>query len=412
MVHVAREMNRLGFRVPLLIGGATTSRKHTAVRIAPVYDAPTVHVIDASRAVNTVTSLLSVEQSETYVAEIREQQARDRAAHADRAAARLVPYSDAVANRLPTDWSSYVPPRPAFVGTRVVDFDLRELASYIDWTPFFTTWELKGSFPRILSHPEYGAAARDVYQAAKAMLERLFETGELRARGVYGFFPAASDGDDVIVYADESRTSESTRLHMLRQQRERASEGQANLSLADYIAPIGAAPDWIGIFAVTAGLGLDAMLAAFRADHDDYNDILVQALADRLAEAAAEYVHLLARRDWNIATGETGAIEELLRETYRGIRPAPGYPACPDHTEKRTLFDLLAVEEQVGIELTESFAMVPTAAVSGYLLSHEQSHYFTVGPITADQVEQYARRKRMPIREVERWLAPNLAYDP
>lgn len=413
MVHVAREMRRLGFTVPLLIGGATTSRKHTAVKIALEYEGATVHVVDASRAVNVVGSLLSEEHSPAYIAEIREIQQKDRVAHADRSATRLVSYSDACANRLHTDWVKYSPPRPEFVGVRTIEFDLRELAGFIDWTPFFNTWELKGTFPRILSHPDIGAAARDVYEAGKRMLARFCEGGEVKARGVYGFFPAASDGDDVIVYTDESRTAERTRLHTLRQQRERASEGQANLALADYFAPVKTArADYIGLFAVTAGIGIDKLSAEFRADHDDYNDILAQSIADRLAEAAAEFLHLQVRRQWGIAKNETDAIEELLKEKYQGIRPAPGYPACPDHTEKATLFSLLDAEASIGVSLTESFAMWPTAAVSGYYVSHPESHYFTVGSISGDQVESYARRKGRTIRDIERWLAPNLAYDP
>ena len=406
MVHVAKEMERLGFEVPLLIGGATTSRKHTAIKIAPSYHGPTVHVLDASRAVGVVGSLLSSDLREGFLADNEALYERDRARFAERRATKMLSYADAASNALNLDWSEYTPPAAPFVGAREVSASLDELVELIDWSPFFATWELRAAYPRVLEHPDYGEAARELFDNAQRMLEQWVAEGAVEARGTWGFWPAHSDGDDVIVQADGGET----RFHMLRQQKQRPGEEQSNLSLADYIAPAGGPPDFIGGFAVTAGLGLESIVARYDADHDDYNSILAKALADRLAEAFAEWLHREARRQW-YAPDEALSASELIKERYRGIRPAPGYPACPDHTAKPTLFSLLGAEG-AGMALTESLAMTPAASVSGWFFSHPDAHYFTVGPIGADQVEALARRKGVSVRSVERWLAANLSYDP
>jgi 5-methyltetrahydrofolate--homocysteine methyltransferase len=413
MVTVAREMKRLGFTVPLLIGGATTSRRHTSVKIAQQYDHPVVHVLDASRAVGVVGSLLSEDMRADFVAANLASQEEDRERYSSRKETKLLSYAAARENALPTDWTTYQPPMPEFVGRRTIEVPIADLIPYIDWSPFFSTWELRGAYPRILKHPTMGTAAQELFDAGQQMLNDLVQGGRLRAKGVYGFFPAASDGDDVILYTDETRSTELQRMCMLRQQKVKAGEEQANLCLADYIAPATAnVPDFMGLFAVTAGLGLDEIVAEFDADHDDYNSIMAKALADRLAEAFAEYLHAKVRREWGFGATEDLSIEEMHKEKYRGIRPAPGYPACPEHTEKGKLFALLDARAEAGMELTESFAMTPTAAVSGYMFSHENAHYFTIGPINADQVESYAKRKGMRIDDAERWLSPNLSYDP
>jgi 5-methyltetrahydrofolate--homocysteine methyltransferase len=413
MVHVASEMERQGFRVPLLIGGATTSGKHTAVKIAPRYGGLTVHVPDASRAVGVVGGLLAPEGRRRLEEETRRTQEALRSRFEGREAVDLVPYGEALRNRPALRWSPLQVARPAFLGTRVHDrFPLEELVPYIDWTPFFHVWELKGSYPAILEDPRHGAAARDLFDQARRMLDEIVAGGWLRAAGVYGFFAAAGSGDDVVVYADESRGSERARLHMLRQQAPKA-DGQPHWSLADLVAPRGTGiADFLGAFAVTAGLGLDEAVARFQRDHDDYRVILAKALADRLVEAFAERLHLEARRDWGYGKEESLSPEELIREEYRGIRPAPGYPACPDHTEKRTLFALLDAERAAGIRLTETCAMLPAASVAGYYFAHPEARYFAVGKIGRDQVADYAARKGVPVAEAERWLAPNLGYDP
>jgi len=412
MVHVAQEMERRGIALPLLIGGATTSKQHTAVKIAPRYAQPVVHVLDASRAVNTVASLLDPKQRTELDHKNREEQGRIRAVHASRGEEKLLPYAEALAQRTPIEWRAEDLPEPAFLGRRVLDdVPLETLARYIDWTFFFTAWELKGRFPKILEHPAHGAAARELYENGLALLRRI--TGEklLRARGVYGFWPANADGDDIVLYADESRTKELLRFAMLRQQRT-AEPGKPTRSLADFVAPAGSGlADHVGAFAVTAGLGADALARSFEAAHDDYDAILVKALADRLAEAFAEYLHERARRDWGYEPDRPFANEDLIDEKYRGIRPAFGYPACPDHTEKWKLFDLLRARE-VGIDLTEQLAMTPAASVSGLYFAHPAARYFTVGRIGRDQVQAYAQRKGMSVAEVERWLSPNLGYDP
>ncbi len=413
MVHVGREMQRTGFQLPLLIGGATTSAKHTAVKIAPTYSAEVIHVLDASRSVGVVEKLINKDARPQLDAENRELQKQLVASYAKRQEATLVPYAKALAQRFATDWASVDIPKPEFVGTCVLDdVPLTKLRRFIDWSPFFLTWELKGKYPRILDDPQLGEAARKLFDDAQELLQQIIDERLLTARGVYGFWPAASQGDDIIVYADESRREERGRFHALRQQWERKGQDKF-LSLADFVAPVGSGrEDFIGAFAVTAGIGCDELAARFDRQHDDYNSILTKALADRLAEAFAEYLHAEARRAWGYGREERFTNEELIAERYRGIRPAPGYPAQPDHTEKRTLFKLLDAERSTGIRLTESFAMHPAASVSGLYFAHPQSRYFAVDRITRDQVEDYARRKGMTIAEVERWLSPNLGYDP
>ncbi len=412
MAHVAGEMQRRGFTVPLLVGGATTSAKHTAVRIAPRYTAPVVHVLDASRSVGVVEKLISEENREAFIAENTRVQAELAASYRDRQQ-KLVPYATALENRFQTDWQTVQIDKPEFIGVRTLrDFPLEDLREYIDWSPFFMTWELKGKYPKILSDPAVGAQATELFRDGQALLDRVTRERLLKANAVYGFFPAASDGDDVILYRDDTRSEELTRFHFLRQQWER--KGQTDYrSLADYIAPIGSGrADYLGAFCVTAGIGADELAAQFRAQQDDYSGIMVQAIADRLAEAFAELLHHRARREWQYGAQEQFTPQEMIDEQYRGIRPAAGYPACPDHTEKRTLFDLLDAEANAGVQLTESFAMTPGASVSGLYFAHPQARYFTVDRVTRDQVEDYARRKGRPLREVERWLTPNLAYDP
>ncbi len=411
MVHVAKEMQRRGIELPLLIGGATTSRQHTAVKIAPQYGQPTVHVLDASRAVGVVSSLLDPKKRAELDRGNRDEQERLRAIYGSREAQALVPYARALENRAKIDWRADDVPAPAFTGRRVIDVPLETLVPYIDWTFFFSAWELKGRFPKILDHPDHGAAARELYENGRALLQRIQDEKLLTARAVYGFWPASSDGDDIVLYTDESRRTELLRFSMLRQQRP-TEPGKPNLSLADWIAPAETGlPDHLGAFACTAGIGADALAKRFEAALDDYNAILVKALADRLAEACAEWLHARARADWGYGRTETLSPEDLIEEKYRGIRPAFGYPACPDHAEKGKLFDLLGARE-VGIELTEHFAMTPAASVSGIYLAHPAARYFTVGRIGRDQVADYARRKGQTVAEAERWLAPNLGYDP
>jgi 5-methyltetrahydrofolate--homocysteine methyltransferase len=414
MCHVAAEMERQGFAIPLLIGGATTSRVHTAVKIHPNYrSGQTVYVTDASRAVGVVSSLLSEDAKVVAIEQVRAEYARIQEAHArgQREKERLT-LADARANAPKLDWSAYAPPRPTFTGARAfVDYPLEELVPYIDWTPFFLTWELKGSFPSILDDPNVGKAARALYDDAQAMLARMVREKWVRASAVIGFWPANRVGDDVIVYADEDRREHLATFHGLRQQMSRRAE-RPNIAVSDYVAPLGT-PDWIGGFAVTAGLGEDEVAKRFERANDDYNAILSKALADRLAEAFAERMHERVRKEfWAYAPDEALAKADIIGEKYRGIRPAPGYPAQPDHTEKATLFGLLDAEAQTGIRLTESFAMWPGAAVSGLYLSHPEAAYFGVGKIERDQVEDYARRKGWTVETAERWLAPILAYDP
>jgi 5-methyltetrahydrofolate--homocysteine methyltransferase len=407
MVFVAKEMERRGMKLPLLIGGATTSKQHTAVKIAPMYSGPVVHVLDASRAVDVVSSLLSDEKRDDYMVKVRADQEDLRVKHANRTERALLPYETAKANHLKTDWDTQEIAVPWFVGKRILDNEpLENIVPYIDWTFFFSAWELKGRFPAIFDHPEYGSAARELYDHAQVLLKRIIAEKRFTARGVYGFWPANSIGDDIVVYKDDARSTELVRFHMLRQQ-EPIADGRPNRSLADFVAPKDSmAPDYIGAFAVTTGIGVDELVKEFEAQHDDYNAILTKALADRLAEAFAEYLHSRARHDWGYGKGETFSSEELAAEKYRGIRPALGYPACPDHTEKKTLFALLDAPA-IGITLTENFAMWPAASVSGLYFSHPQAKYFNVGRIGRDQLEDYAKRKDMPIADAERWLGPN-----
>ena len=408
MVFVAREMERRRMRLPLLIGGATTSRQHTAVKIAPDYSQPTVHVLDASRVVDVVSGLLNPERRDAFVESNRELQDRLRAQHVARAERPLLPYPAACANRLTIDWANERPPKPSFIGPRVVlEMPLETLVPYIDWTFFFAAWELKGRYPAILNHPQYGKAARDLFAGATAVLERIIAEKRIEARAVYGFWPAASEDDDIVVFTDERRSGEAVRFNMLRQQ-EAMPSGQSNLSLADFVAPRGGTADYIGAFAVTAGIGVDDLVRRFEAERDDYNAIIVKALADRLAEAFAAYLHATARREWGIDEDMTP--DTIMAERHRGIRPAFGYPACPDHSEKFKLFDLLGARE-LGIGLTEHAAMTPAASVSGLYFANPQARYFTVGRIGEDQVAHYAKRKGASVESIERWLATNLAYE-
>ncbi|MCX7718421.1 MAG: methionine synthase [Candidatus Sumerlaeaceae bacterium] len=414
MVHVAREMERESFQVPLLIGGATTSKAHTAVKIAPAYSGPVVHVLDASRAVGVAASLISPDQRTEFTSQVRAEQDRLRAEHGARDTARtLLPLAEARARRTPVDWSTADLPVPSFTGTRVLsDIPAADVVPFIDWSPFFHTWELRGRYPHIFDDPATGERARELFDDAQAMLARIVDEKWLTLRAVYGFFPAYADGDDIAVCTDESRASVRTVFRFLRQQTEKPA-GQPNQCLADFIAPRDAGrPDYLGAFAVTAGIGIEPVVEQFERDHDDYSSIMVKALADRLAEALAEMLHKRAREEWGYGRGEKLSHEDLIRERYRGIRPAAGYPACPDHTEKATLWALLDAERATGIRLTETFAMYPAASVSGLYFSHPQAKYFAVGKIGPDQVADYAARKGMTVADVERWLAPNLAYEP
>jgi 5-methyltetrahydrofolate--homocysteine methyltransferase len=411
MVHVAKEMQRLEFKTPLLIGGATTSSKHTAVKIAPAYKGPVVHVNDASRAVTVVSQLLSATQSSDYLEQVRSQQAQTRERYLNRSTRPMLSLAQARERRPQLDWSQAKLPQPAFSGVRVLEnIDLAELISFIDWTPFFSAWELRGVYPAILEHPEMGAVARELFENAQTLLAQVISENWLQAKAVYGFFPAAAEGDDIVVYTDSTRTDIHMHFHSLRQQEDLGNK--PHLALADFIAPVETGlSDWLGVFAVTAGLGLDAHVARFEAAHDDYNAILLKALADRLAEALAEWLHQKARQEWGYGQSEDLSAEDLLQEKYQGIRPAPGYPACPDHTEKRSIFALLAAE-QIGLSLTEHCAMTPTAAVSGWYFSHPEARYFSITRLGADQVSDYAQRKGFTQAEMERWLSPWLGYEP
>jgi len=405
MVHVATEMERLKFELPLLIGGATTSRKHTAVKIAPAYGNPTIHVSDASRAVTVVGDLVSDSQRASLVARNRGEQEATRRDF-EESTRKLVPYPEAKAKAWveTADGSSVAV--PDFLGIRVLDpVPLEEIVPYIDWTPFFHAWELRGIYPDILDRPGVGEAARELFDNARKLLDEIVAGKKLQARAAYGFFPAGRSGDDIIIYEDAGRSRERARFHSLRQQQEKR-DSLPYLALADFVAPA----DYLGAFVVSAGFGCDALAKAYEEDRDDYHSIMVKALADRLAEALAEKIHEQARRDCGFGRDEKLSKEDLLRERYRGIRPAPGYPALPDHTEKATLFELLEAAPNLGVELTESYAMLPAASVSGLYLNHPEAQYFSVGKIGRDQVEDYARRKGLTVEAVEKWLRPNLGY--
>jgi 5-methyltetrahydrofolate--homocysteine methyltransferase len=416
MSHLAGELERQGMKVPLLIGGATTSRVHTAVKIDPNYrGGPVVHVNDASRAVGVVSSLLSPDRREAYAAEVRADYAKISAAHfraqADKKRLKL---ADARANAVAIDFAKTPPKKPAFLGIKSFrDYDLAELAEYIDWTPFFQTWELTGRFPAILDDAKVGEVARSLYDDARKMLDLIVKENWFKAQATIGFWPANAEGDDIVVYADDTRQAKVATFHTLRQQLEKR-EGRFNAALSDFVAPVNSGvPDYIGAFVVTAGIGEDVVADRFKNANDDYSSILCKALADRLAEAFAERLHARVRKEfWGYAPEEKLSPEQLILEQYQGIRPAPGYPAQPDHTEKATLFALLDAENTAGVKLTENYAMWPGSSVSGLYFSHPESFYFGVGKIERDQVEDYAARKGWSIAEAERWLAPVLNYIP
>lgn len=414
MVHMASEMERLDMDLPLLIGGATTSKVHTAVKIHPNYHkGQAIYVTDASRAVGVVSSLLSADQKPGYIADIRAEYAEVAEKHARaELAKKRISVAEARANALKLDWQAYKPVAPSFLGTRVFDgWDLAELARYIDWTPFFQTWEMKGVYPKILDDEKQGEAARQLFADAQEMLQRIIDENWFHPRAVVGFWPANAAGDDIRLFTDEGRGEELAVLHTLRQQSAKR-QGRPNVALADFVGPEGVA-DHVGGFVVTAGAEEDKIAKAFEGKNDDYNAIMVKALADRFAEAFAERMHEYVRRElWAYAPDEALSNEDLIRETYDGIRPAPGYPAQPDHTEKTTLFELLDAEAATGVELTDSFAMWPGASVSGLYIAHPDSYYFGVAKVERDQVEDYAARKGMGVKDAERWLGPVLNYSP
>jgi 5-methyltetrahydrofolate--homocysteine methyltransferase len=416
MVHVAAEMERQGFNVPLLIGGATTSRVHTAVKIHPRYEkGQTVYVTDASRAVGVVSALLSPDSKQNYVDTVRAEYAKVAAAHARNELEKVrLPLARARENAEKIDWAAYKPIAPSFLGTKIFEtYDLAELAKYIDWTPFFQTWELKGRYPAILEDEKQGEAARQLFADAQAMLKKIIDETWFRPRAVIGFWPAGSVGDDIKLFTDEKRQHELATFYTLRQQLSKR-DGRPNVALSDFVAPANSdAKDHVGGFVVTAGIEEIAIAERFARANDDYSSILVKALADRFAEAFAERMHERVRREfWGYAKDETLSAEDLLTETYAGIRPAPGYPAQPDHTEKDTLFRLLDAEAATGVKLTESFAMWPGSSVSGVYIGHPDSYYFGVAKVERDQVQDYAARKGMPVDQVERWLGPVLNYVP
>ncbi|MDG1709132.1 MAG: vitamin B12 dependent-methionine synthase activation domain-containing protein, partial [Emcibacteraceae bacterium] len=414
MCTVASEMERTGMDVPLLIGGATTSKVHTAVKISPNYKGPLVYVLDASRAVGVAGQLLGENTKEQYASEVAKEYHDMRVKYENRDKSdNQISINEARANKFKINWKGYVPEKPTFMGLKTFeDYDLGTLVSRIDWTPFFRTWELAGNYPKILTDKVVGESATDLFRDAEEMLKKIVDEKWLKAKAVIGFWNANSIGDDVELYADESRAEIIDTVHFIRQQMKKRS-GKANMCLGDFIAPKETGiSDYFGGFAVTAGIGIEEKLELFKGTHDDYNDILLKALADRLAEAFAEQMHERVRKEyWGYDKSETLSNEELIKEKYRGIRPAPGYPACPDHTEKTGLFTLLDARQNTGIDLTDSMAMLPASSVSGYYLGHPDSQYFGIGKISKDQVADYAKRKDMELRLAERWLAPNLAYD-
>jgi 5-methyltetrahydrofolate--homocysteine methyltransferase len=415
MVHVAKEMQREGFKIPLLIGGATTSRIHTAVKIDPNYSGSVVHVLDASKSVPVASSLLNPDTNEKFFRDVKQEYVSIREAHASRREEKnYITYREAKENKYKINWATSRPVKPSFLGNKYFqNHSIEEIRKYIDWTPFFQTWMLKGKFPTILEDAVIGNEAKKLYLDANKMIDNVIREGWLQANGAIGLYPAnVVDSDIVEVYADESRTTVIKEFNFLRQQGKKG-EGIPNLSLSDFIAPKeSGVKDYIGLFAVTSGIGIEAILEKFEKDHDDYNSIMLKAVADRLAEAFAELMHEKVRKEfWGYAKNENFSNEELIAEKYQGIRPAPGYPACPDHTEKPVLFSLLDPENKTGIKLTESFAMYPASSVSGLYFSHSDSRYFGLGKISKDQVEDYAKRKKMTISEAEKWLSPNLNYD-
>ncbi|MEQ9265611.1 MAG: methionine synthase [Balneolaceae bacterium] len=415
MVGVASEMQKRGMNTPLLIGGATTSRIHTAVKVDPNYESSVVHVLDASRSVSICSELLNKDKSKEFVSRVKGEYSALREEHALRTnRKKLLSLNEAKANKTNIDWELTKFHKPEFIGTKVFDdVDLNELRAFIDWSPFFRTWMLTGKYPSILEDEIVGEQAQELFKDAQIMLDEIIKNKSLAAKSVIGLFPANSIDDDIIVFEDDDRSTQKAKFHFLRQQVQKR-EGQPNSCLADYVAPWETGKkDYVGMFAVTSGLGIEKLIKKYEADQDDYNSILVKALADRLAEAHAEYMHYKIRTDlWGFSKEEAFDNEALIAEQYTGIRPAPGYPACPDHTEKRTLFDLLEVEKNTGISLTESFAMYPASSVSGFYFSHPKSRYFGVGKISKDQVEDYAKRKGKTVNEIEKWLSQNLAYDP
>ncbi len=413
MVHVASEMERRGLKIPLLIGGATTSKRHTAVKIAPAYGCETIHVVDASRAVPVVGALIKPHTRKALDEQNKAEQVEIRRQFENRAGTQLMTYEEAIRHKLHTEWDERHIAVPEFTGRRVLDdFALSELVPFIDWSPFFHAWEIRGRYPDLLNDPVRGEAARELFANAQELLQRIVDEKLFKASGVYGFYPANSIGDDIVVYTDTSRGKELTRLHTLRQQKE-SQRGKPQMALADFIAPVETGlVDFIGAFAVTAGQGTQELAQRFDKDNDQYNSIMAKALADRLAEAFAECLHKRVRAEWGYGKSEHLSREDLIGEKYRGIRPAPGYPAQPDHTEKPIIFDLLKASDATGITLTESFAMYPAASICGLYFAHKDAHYFAVSSIGKDQVESYAARKRMPLSDMERWLSPILGYHP
>jgi 5-methyltetrahydrofolate--homocysteine methyltransferase len=415
MVHVAKEMQRRGLKIPLLIGGATTSRIHTAVKIEPNYDSAVIHVLDASRSVPVVSSLLNPDKTERekFIQSVKDEYKKLREDYLKKKSDKqLIPIEKARENKLKIDWTKTRIKIPNKPGVSVLkNYSLSALRNYIDWTPFFMAWELKGKYPSIFEDEKVGIEARKLFDDANKLLDKIISEELLTANAVFGIFPANSVGDDIEVYTEESRHGVITVFHTLRQQSVKTA-GQPNLALADFIAPKDSGLiDYIGAFAVTAGIGIEKLIEQFEKNHDDYNSIMVKALADRLAEAFAEHLHELVRKEyWGYSPGEKLSNEELIKEKYIGIRPAPGYPAQPDHTEKIILFELLDVENKAGIKLTESLAMYPAASVCGLYFAHPESKYFNVGKIDKDQVLDYHRRKGMSVEEIERWLSPILAY--
>ncbi len=414
MVHNAREMTREGFSIPLLIGGATTSKAHTAVKIAPGYSSPVVHVLDASLAVNVVRKLMNQEEKTEFVKDIQAKQQKTREAYESKnTAKKLVSLEEARARRVDIDWQHTDIAKPKALGIKIIDeLSLETLVPVIDWSPFFHAWELRGKYPKIFDDPVVGPKAKELFDDAKKLLHEIIDKKLLMAKGVYGLFPANSQGDDITIYSNEKRSDVISVFHTLRQQTEKP-QGESNYALADFVAPQSSGQaDYIGGFAVTAGIGIEEVCGRFEKDHDDYHSIMAKALADRLAEAFAEWLHREVRKEWGFGQEEQLTNQELIQEKYRGIRPAPGYPACPDHTEKQHLFELLQVEKNIGITLTESFAMYPAASVSGFYFAHPQAKYFSVGKLNRDQIQDYAKRKAMTVSVLERWLSPNLGYEP